>query len=471
MKRYLILFLIIPFVVFSQSSFEKTGWQFHEYNIPKLEQAIKKAPEYGVNFFIFSHTFFRSVEGFLQSDENYNPDKTPQLPHLARLYRSGPHHTKPHSQWQKDVKYIGGLAEKQGIPYYLWIHEFDDIPEKYKIDGLVNFDHPQLFPFITKRYEDLLKVLPNAAGFCLTLHESHNKIFRNTEVASDFDVPERIYRLTKLIYDVAKAHGKKLILRNFFYEPLEMEYFQYALAKLPDDLICMSKTTFHEFDPFYPPDSMHGNVGNKKQIIEIDLGIEKAWSSAGVYAQTEYIQRFVRRAKLKNLAGMVGRARLFWDHPFENVHEINLFAFSRFMENPDLTVDQVVTDWAAKRYSEGAVPFIASAIKRTQFINHHGRYFLSFWLTKSIGSEWGDYKYYFGHLKQRSFYKWTKNPNDLELEEKLYNPDWATYKKLVAEKDQVISKIKASMDDLSLAGRHMTAGQLAPLQDGFEMLT
>lgn len=460
--------LTIPFKLFSQSQFLMNGWQFHEYDIPKLEEAIQKAPLYGVNFFIFSHELFRSVEGFLVSDKNLDPTKI--YHHLSKLYSAGDNHTKPHPNWQKDLRYIASLAEEQGIPYYLWIHEFDDIPDKYKINGDVNFDHPELFSYIKQRYEKLLNILPHTAGFVLTFHESNNKIFRNTEVISEYDVPERIYRLTKLIYDVVKENDKQLILRSFLYEPKEMEYFKTALSKLPDDLIVMSKTTFHEFDPFYPPDSMHGNVGNKKQIIEIDLGVEKALTNDGAYAQLEYIQRFVRRAGKLNLAGMVGRARLKWDKPFENSHEINLYAFSRFMKNPDLSVDEVAYDWAKNKYNEGAAPYIAFALKRTQFINHHSRYHLGFWLTKYIGSEWDDYKYYFGHLLQRSKYKWTKEPADKKLENKLYHPDIETYNELISEKDEVLNQLNESLKDIEFAYRYLTSEQIEPLIQQFDIL-
>ena len=47
--------------------FPMNGWQFHDYDLPKLEEAIRRAPSYGVNFVIFSHGLFRSVEGFLAS--------------------------------------------------------------------------------------------------------------------------------------------------------------------------------------------------------------------------------------------------------------------------------------------------------------------------------------------------------------------------------------------------------------------
>ena len=46
---------------------------------------------------------------------------------------------------------------------------------------------------------------------------------------------------------------------------------------------------------------------------------------------------------------VVGRARLHWPRSFEDSHEVNLYAFSRFLQNPDASVDAVLRDWAAKR--------------------------------------------------------------------------------------------------------------------------
>ena len=62
---------------------------------------------------------------------------------------------------------------------------------------------------------------------------------------------------------------------------------------------------------------------------------------------------------------------------------MNLYAFSRFMADPDLSVDAVLEDWAAQRYPAPAVPHIVSALKRSEMINHHGRWHLEYWFTKA----------------------------------------------------------------------------------------
>ncbi len=456
--------LLLPGRALAQSPFSMNGWQFHERNLPKLQEAIKKAPEYGVNFFIFSHELFDHTEEFLKSPER-----------------------------QHDVLQAAAWADQAKIPWYLWSHEFDDIPPQFRIKSdvnvddarasvaagsssfrlgnRVNMDDPGLIPYLRDRYERLLAKCPTAAGLVLTLHESDNKVFRDSEVSTHLTVPERIYLVTTTVYDVVVTkHHKKLILRNFFYEPWEMDYFAQILPRLPDDIILMSKDTVHEFDPWYPPDPQHGKGGKKLYIMEPDLGVEKAWSKEGLYAQTAYIKRYLQRARELKMAGAVGRARLMWDHPFEDTHEVNLYAFSRFMKDPDLEVDTVLKDWATKHYNADAAPFVASALKRTESIQHHGRWFLGYWLTKSIGEEWGDYPYYFGHILLRSRYKWTKSAEDKALEEGLISPDPALFAKLVAEKEDVITEVRASMADITSAAGYLTPEQTSSLREGFRYL-
>jgi hypothetical protein len=448
------------------AAFPMNGWQFHDYNLPKLEEALQRAPGYGVNFVIFSHELFRSVEGFLASTDDADPAHPPAA--VKELQQGENFRVIP--GWQSDVRRLGALATKHKIPYYLWVHEFDDLPKRFFKKGLVDMDDPGLFPYLEERYERLLAAVPGTAGFVLTLHESDRRVFRNSHVSSKLTVPQRIEKISRFLYDLLKRHHKQLIVRNFFYEPLEMEYFRDGIAALPDDVIVMSKDTAHEFHPFYPWDPLHGQVGKKRQIIEIDLGVEKAWDNQGAYAQTDFIRRVAQRARETHLTGLVGRARLGWDHPFADSHEVNLYAFSRFLKDPTLTTQQVLREWVARRYPARAVPYLVSALARTEAINHNGRWHLEYWVTKEIGREWADYAYIYSRVLQRSRYKWTKNPDDRALEEKLYHPDEATVRRVLAEKDKVIADVRASQNDLRQAARWLTPEQLAPLREDFRFL-
>jgi hypothetical protein len=167
---------------------------------------------------------------------------------------------------------------------------------------------------------------------------------------------------------------------------------------------------------------------------------------------------------------MIGRARLFWDQPFQDMHEVNLYAFARFMMDPALSVDRVLGDWAGARFHARAVPHVVSALKRSETINHRGRWHLGYWFTKEIGREWADYAYVYSRVLQRSRYKWTGAPADQELERKLYQPDQATFDRLIAEKDEVVAEVRAAFADLRQARRYVTAAQLAPLEEDFRFL-
>jgi hypothetical protein len=452
------------------SPFTMNGWQLHDYNLPKLEEAIRRARGYGVNFLVFSHELFRSVEGFLASGADADPDNPPAW--VRELRRGENFRIIP--GWQTDLRRLGLLARQQGIPYYMWVHEFDDVPHRFLRDGRVNMEDPALWRYLEQRYERLLQAVPETAGFVLTLHESDLKVFRHGDVVSRDDVAGRVHKVSKLLYDVLKRHGKQLIVRNFFYEPLEMEYFKRGVDRLPDDVIVMSKDTTHEFHPFYPWDPLHGKFGDgkrgKRQIIEVDLGVEKAWDTRGAYAQTDYIRRVAARARDTHQAGMIGRARLMWDQPFRDSHEVNLYAFARFMANPELSVDRVLGEWAGARYPAGAVPFIVSALKRSEFINHYGRWHLEYWFTKEIGREWADYAYIYSRVLQRSRFKWTRSEADRALEQKLYRPDEATFQRLITEKDLVVASVRDAQADLRQARRYLTAAQLAPLDEDFRFL-
>jgi len=130
------------------SPFALNGWQFHDYNIPKLEEAVRRAPEYGVNFLIFSHEFFRSTEGFLASADDLDPQNPPA--YLQDLKLGGAF--KLHRGWHGDMRKIAALATERKISFYMWLHEFNDIPNRFLKDNMLQMDDPGLFPFLEDRY-------------------------------------------------------------------------------------------------------------------------------------------------------------------------------------------------------------------------------------------------------------------------------------------------------------------------------
>jgi len=60
---------------------------------------------------------------------------------------------------------VGDLAAANHLSYYLWVHEFDDVPRRFLIQNRVNLDDPALLLFLDQRYERLLQAVPGLRGF------------------------------------------------------------------------------------------------------------------------------------------------------------------------------------------------------------------------------------------------------------------------------------------------------------------
>jgi hypothetical protein len=149
---------------------------------------------------------------------------------------------------------------------------------------------------------------------------------------------------------------------------------------------------------------------------------------------------------------------------------VNLYSFGRFLREPEATVERVLLDWARGRYPVAVAPPIAAAFGRTEFIQHHGRWHLENWFTKSIGDQWDDYPYYFGRPLQRSRFKWTGDLADQALVERLYRPDAATFERLVAEKDEVLQQVELAQADLATAAPHLPPSTRVALEEDFRFL-
>ena len=271
-------------------------------------------------------------------------------------------------------------------------------------------EDPQLWAYLDQRYERLLRAVPETAGFVLTLHESDLKVFRHGDVVSREDVAGRVYRVSKLLYDVLKRHNKQLIVRNFFYEPLEMEYFKRGVDRLPDDVIVMSKDTTHEFHPFYPWDPLHGKFGQASgRSSRSTWGWRRPGTGKAPTPRPTSSAGWRCAPATPRQAGMIGRARLMLGSPVpghargEPVRLRPLPGRSR----PDGRSGAGRLG-RAPATTPRAVPHIVSALKRSEFINHHGRWHLEYWFTKEIGREWGDYAYIYSRVLQRSRFKWTR---------------------------------------------------------------
>jgi hypothetical protein len=410
------------------------AWQFHVMNLPYISSTLKLAPKYNVNTVVFSHEMIGYASQLFDGT-----DRGEKLRQLA-----------------KD-------ARAQKLRTWIWVREFQDVPEKFVENKVVQIDRPGFWEWLASRYEELFQKYPEFDGLMLTFHETQYKIFDNKQVHSALSMPDRFARLMNTIEAVCKRHDKDFIVRSFLYEPEEMAWFKEAYAKTSDRVMVQTKCEPHDWDPFYPNDLLIGAFPGRKQIIEFDGSAEFFGKNRIPFTQPEYFERRWRYDLAQ--PGVVGY-NLRLDHAgYDAIHtpnEINIYAMSRFTADPKVTGAQIWKEWTEKRYGAKAAAGVEQALKPTFDIANLAYYVLEFWITDH--SAVPTFNYADSHLRSRTIAKWfPEKPHYKQLEERLVAPDPALLEMILAEKDQAIAKAHGSLLSLESVRQNLQPDQYADL--------
>jgi hypothetical protein len=213
-----------------------------EYN----QRTVALAPEYGVNTIHFSHDICHNADDLI-----CNPTQAAHVRRLADLYRDA------------------------GLALWCWTHEVRNPPEALVSGDKLLADDQRLTVHLEEKYERFFtETLPGLDGLVLTFAETQFPVYQNDRIISKRDRMERTEQLIGCMRDICHRHGKRIAIRDFVYRVDEVEAFREVIARLPADIIVMSKCVPHDWQPFYPHNPLIGDVGGHEQWIEHDFGLE-----------------------------------------------------------------------------------------------------------------------------------------------------------------------------------------------------
>jgi hypothetical protein len=304
----------------------------------------------------------------------------------------------------------------------------------------------------------------------LTFHETQYKIFDPKQVHSELSMPERFAKMINTIDAVCSRHKKDFIVRSFLYEPEEMEWFRQGYGKTGPNVMVQTKCEPHDWDPFYPNDSMIGAFPGRKQIVEFDGSAEFFGKNRVPYTQPEYFERRWRYDLAK--PGVAGY-NLRLDHGgYDAIHtpnEINIYAMHRFTQDAKATGADIWKEWTRKHYGDKAALEVEAALKPSFDVVNQAYYALEFWITDH--SKLPSYGYADGHLRSRTMAKWyPDDPKYKAMEEKLIAPDPALLEAILREKDQAIAGAERCLQHLQNARPNLAAKQYEDLYWRLELL-
>lgn len=427
--------LILAASALSAAPLEMRVWQFQDYNMDHIQRLVNMAAEQKINRIQLSHNIVMDAE-----DAFSNP------------------------QLVKDINTICGWAHSRGIAVDIWTHELNGVPAELLIDKKVDLDNPQIWEFVKNKYDRLFKLCPDIDGIVLTMHETGIKIFQDGEVSSSIPPDERVAKLIDNMGVVCKAFGKKFFARTFSYEPDQLKAIIGGLKKSKADVTAMTKCVPHDWQPYYPNNPAIGDVGNKPQVVEFDLGDEFTGLSTIPYIELDKLKSRLDYDISKNISGCVLRVeRMKW-RAVDSPNQANIDVFTQMLSNPSADPHALYNSWLEKRYPKEAVPYLQSAFTRTFDIVNKGYFVLGYWITRH--SILPDYDYAWSSLRGRSSAKW--DPATKPIEQELYNPTPETLKKIHAEKMTALGLVNKSIDDIEKAKPYLKAEDYTSLSGLFQ---
>ncbi len=413
------------------------GWQFHDNDEAYLMSALDRTREFGVNTVVFSHQIVRHTHQVLDEPER-----------AAMLRR------------------VTAKARSLGNKVFIWTHELADVPEEFYVGHQVDLHHPDIWLWLEGKYRALFATLPEIDGIVMTFHETKVKVLRDRAVIPRDPPPQRLARLMCELARVCRQHGKTLIVRTFFGEPGELEWMRQALAQVPDDVMVMSKEVPSDWQPFYPHHPLLGKVGNHKQILETHLAAEIGGANRIPFCHPEHLKMRLDHARNKGVVGVIGRTECYRNrHALGTVNEINVYALSRYWQDPRTNPDDVWDDWCAETYGLQAAPDVEAALRKSFEMTTKMYYAKGFWVSNH--SRLPSYDYADGHISERSTAQWDPDPKYKRIEESLNNPDQQVLAEILAEKDRAIRLCQESIKDVERARPHLTAAAYRQLEQTY----
>ena len=405
-------------------------WQFHKLDMEYVSNVMKRAPEYNVNAVVFAQEL---------------------IDHVTQLYKTGDEGKEVLNERAAKLRKLARGAREIGLKSYLWIHELENVPERFIKNRKVQYDAPGFTEYLTDKYDRLFQDCPEFDGLVLTFHETRYKIFDNRQVQSALPMPDRFATLINTMDAVCAKYKKDLIVRTFLYQPIELEWVQQGLKKTHPRVIIHAKCVPHDWQPFYPHNPVIDAFPDRKLIIEFDCSSEYTGRNRIPYTSPEYFE-YRWRYDLRK-PGIVGyNARL--DHAgydaFYTPNELNLYTLYRLTEDPKITASEIWREWTVKNYGEKAAPFVEKALKPTFDCVNKALFAHKYWYTDHTALP--SFGYADATISRRSTAKWfPDDPMLKETEKALNHPTPQYLEKILAEKDQAIALADESLMNLRMA--------------------
>ncbi|MCI0515197.1 hypothetical protein L0128_18440 [candidate division KSB1 bacterium] len=404
------------------------GWWISHFEPKYLAEVVRRAPEFGINAFFLGP-----------------PASNLEAPFLNQLLSQSP--------FQREMAAMLKNSRSKKIEVFLEtvavIHSNADSLPAAKI----NFDDFKLWADVKSQYDSLFRVLPQLAGVVLTCDAT---ITDQEQSISNLPKPERYASLMNTVYQVCRQHQKMLYVRVASWRFSDLQAFYQALEWVPDEVRVITRNVIFDFIPGYPHHPFLGKAGNHPQLVEFDLCGLYLGQANLPWCGVDYLQPDC--ARIQPDSGFVGACgHIDWSKNIAlgSLNEVNLFAFSQFLKNPQKSATDVWNEWVLQRFGYRAVPGLTTSLRRTEKIAA-SIFFLRGFYALSIRSDLPalPQALEIGHIEFDVMVTSRWNPRFRTIGEKLLAPDSAQIDTILQEKYQALEWSRRGLAELDTAFQH-----------------
>jgi len=265
-------------------------------------------------------------------------------------------------QNRREMAAICEIAHAAGKPLYYWHREIfipkgllEDLPGLLDADGEFDLLGNDYRDWLRYKLDETFRHCPGLDGIVLTLTEADYSVIHNSN-PSRYPPQKVVEELVGLFAEEHERRGKRFILRSFGSNT--QDYIDIiggakrAAAKHAFEI--ETKVTEADFVPWLPKNPF------LKKNPPLTLGAEcdalGEYLSAGYLpaAQVGRIREYVESAREEGADRYTIRIDRVGNSIFDSAHEVNLYAYMRFIRDPSATEDGVIAEYAAKRFGDAA---------------------------------------------------------------------------------------------------------------------
>ena len=336
-----------------------------------MKRVVEKAKEYGgVDSFEVCgdcHSPYGGING-LSMLEPYPHARANVDPKMVEKARS-------------EMNAICDLAASVGKPLYYWHREIflpkgllEDLPSLMDEDGEFDLLGKTYQDYLRFKLSEAFRYCPNLGGVVLTLTEADFSVIHNSN-PKRYPPKRVVEELVRIFAEEHERRGKRFILRSFGSNSQDYEDIIGGAVRAARDhgFEIETKVTEADFVPWLTKNPF------LKKNPPLTLGAEcdalGEYLGAGYLpaAQVDRIREYVSSARDENVDRYTIRIDRVGNTIFDSAHEVNLYAYMRFIRDASVSADTVIREYAAKRFGNAAdrmVPLVKGELEMVRNIHY-----------------------------------------------------------------------------------------------------